>query len=241
MPSDTIDENPTAPAAPEADAAGSRRLARLVWQVALAAVLVLLVRAFLLETFYVPSGSMEPTVNPGDRVVVDRLHGSADLARGDVVVFDGTQVFGGPDLSPPQASGFVGSTLHGVARALGLDLGEKDYLKRVIGLPGDHVVCCTADGRLSINGAAVTEPYLPAGMPASEVTFDLVIPADRLFVLGDNRADSADSRAHLGDPGGGMVPLEDVIGQAVLRYWPLSQVGSLPSTTAFLDVPKASS
>ncbi len=208
-------------------------------EVVAALVTVLLVRAFLVQSFYVPSGSMENTVMPADRVLVDRLHGGRDLQRGDIVVFDGTTAFGGPSLAPPVTAGLIGSTLHALAKALGIDLGEKDYLKRVIGLPGDHVVCCDASGRLTVNGAPVTEPYVITGTRPSDVAFNVLVPAGDLWVMGDNRPASADSRAHLGDPGGGMVPLDDVLGRVVLRYWPPGRFGTIGRSDAFAAVPAA--
>ncbi|MFV0461919.1 MAG: signal peptidase I [Nostocoides sp.] len=241
MPSDIIDENPTTSSADLAPVAGSRRLARLIWQVVAAAVIVLIVRALLMDSFYASSGSMEPGIAPGDRLLVSRLYSEDDLHRGDLIVFDGTTVFGGPDRSPPQASGIVGDALHGIARAVGVDLGEKDYLKRIVGIPGDRVTCCTAAGRLSVNGVEVSEPYLPSGMVASQSPFDVRVPMGKVFVLGDNRADSADSRAHLGDPGGGMVPVGEILGEATFRYWPAAQGGPLPSTDVFSDIPEATS
>ena len=92
-----------------------------------------------------------------------------------------------------------------------------------IGLPGDHVLCCDVDGRLTVNGIVANESYLPPGTAASLTRFDVVVPADRLWVMGDNRGDSADSRAHLGDPGGGMVPVRNVIGPVLATWWPLGQ------------------
>ena len=200
-------------------------------------VLMVLVRAFVVQSFYVPSGSMEPTVDPGDRVIVNKLVGPDDLRRGDVVVFDGTTTFAAGDRTPRSAQGAVGRLLSNAASALTIDLGEQDFLKRIVGLPGDHVVCCGADGRLEVNGSAVAEPYLPRGAKASDLTFDVIVPAGRLWVMGDNRPRSADSRAHLGDPGGGMVPIDDVIGRASVIYWPLSRAGGVPGSGALRSVP----
>ena len=204
-----------------------------------AVVVMLLVRGFLVQSFYVPSGSMEPTIEPGDRILVNKLASGDDLTRGDVVVFDGTTTFAVADRSPHQADGLVGRTLAGAASAVGIDLGEQDFVKRVVGLPGDHVVCCDADGRLTVNGKAVKEDYLYPGDKPSELTFDVTVPAGRLWVMGDHRSDSADSRAHLGDPGGGMVRVQDVVGRAVVTFWPLGRLGGLPSPAALADIPRA--
>jgi signal peptidase I len=194
------------PAAPPPAAARSRwwRLAAFVLAVV---VLVLGLRQFLVQSFSVPSGSMEPTIEPGDRLLVNRLVRGDGLHRGDIVVFDGTTAF--------PASGPDGTT------------AATDYVKRVIGLPGDHVVCCDATTRLVVNGVPLDEPYLWPGDRASTLTFDVTVPEGSMWVMGDHRSESGDSRSYLGRPGGGMVPLGDVIGQATVRYWPPGRLGSL--------------
>jgi signal peptidase I len=117
------------------------------------------------------------------------------------------------------------------------DAGEH-LIKRVIGLPGDRVACCDPAGRLTVNGVAVDEPYLRPGSVPSEVPFDVVVAPDSLWVMGDNRQDSQDSRAHLGDPGGGMVPVEDVVGTAFVVLWPLERITLLRDPEAsFAGVP----
>ena len=195
-----------------------RRWLRLL---VLAVVMVLLVRAFVVQTFSVPTGSMQPTIEPGDRLLANRLVRGASVHRGDVVVFDGRVSFdGGTDGST------VDQILRSLASLVSLETGT-DYVKRVIGLPGDHVVCCDTRGLLVVNGTAVTEPYLFPGDAPSEVTFDVTVPTGDIWVMGDHRSDSSDSRAYLGRPGGGMVRLDDVIGQATVRYWPLGRLGSL--------------
>lgn len=179
------------------DATGRRAaVPRWVWPVGLALLVVVFLRVLVFQTFAVPTDSMAPTIEPGDRLLVSRLL-RGDLHRGDIVVFDGTRVFGSPT----------------------------DYVKRVIGLPGDRVRCCDEQGRLTVNGVALDEPYLYPGDAPSEVTFDVIVPDGRLWVLGDHRSASADSRAYLGQPEGGMLPQDDVIGQASVRYWPPGRWG----------------
>lgn len=203
------------------------RWARLL---AVALVLVVLVRALLVQSFSVPTGSMEPTIRPGDRLLASRLVRGDSVHRGDIVVFDGRAAF-----EDDPARGAAG-VLRSAASLLAIDTGT-DYVKRVIGLPGDHVVCCDPSGRLVVNDAPVDEPYLQPGDAPSEVTFDVTVPAGRLWVMGDHRSDSSDSRAYLGRPGGGMVPVDDVIGQATMRYWPLGRLGSLGGPGALSTVP----
>ena len=124
-----------------------------------------------------------------------------------------------------------------MASMLSIQINESDYVKRVVGLPGDHVVCCKANGLLTVNDIAVQEPYLYPGDKPSDLTFDVTVPAERIWVMGDHRSDSADSRAHLGDPGGGMVRLDDVIGRAGMVYWPPRRAGVLGAPTSLEGIP----
>ena len=202
---------------------------------------MLLVRGLLVQSFFVPSGSMEPTIEPGDRILVNKLVSGDEVQRGDVVVFDGTTTFGAADRSPHESDGVIGRTLAGAASLVGVDLGEQDFVKRVVGLPGDHVVCCDPGGRLTVNSVPVQEDYLFPGDVASDLTFDVVVPAGRLWVMGDHRSDSADSRAHLGDPGGGTVRTADVIGRAAVTFWPLGRVGGFDRPGSLATIPSAGS
>jgi signal peptidase I len=209
-----------------ADAPARRSVSmELLALVGVALAITFLVRLLVVQAFYIPSGSMEPTLHVGDRVRVSKLsYRLGDVQRGDVVVFDGRGSFAPLDAGPDQ-----GGALAAVGRSVGTFLGvapsERDFVKRVVGLPGDRVVCCDAAGLLTVNGRALREPYLPAGEPASAEPFDVVVPAGRLWVMGDHRSDSADSRAHLGDPGGGTVPLDRVVGKVLVRFWPLARLG----------------
>ncbi len=239
MTSGDLHEQASAPPPGSPRVGGRRRrlspAARIALQIGAAVVLAALVRSLVVQTYYVPTASMEPAVRPGDRVLVNRLAGRPE--RGDVIVFDGTEVFAGSGRDTRSASGPVGRALDSIASALSVGGGERDYLKRVVGLPGDHVTCCTATGELSVNGTPVAEGYLPGEVPASADPFDVEVPEDRLFVLGDNRPESSDSRDHLGDPGGGMVPVRDVVGTVLVRYWPLDRLGRLPDAPALHDLP----
>jgi signal peptidase I len=199
----------------------------LPFLVATALVLTLVVRTFLVQAFYIPSGSMEPTLLIGDRVLVSKLsYRLGDIHRGDVIVFDGRDSFAGSQEVAP-ARGLLGRAARQVGAFLGISPSEKDFTKRVIGLPGDHVECCDPAGRLKVNDRAVDEPYVMPGDAPSTTPFDVVVPAGRLWVMGDHRSDSADSRAHLGDPGGGTVPVDRVIGKVIVRFWPPSRVGGV--------------
>jgi signal peptidase I len=184
------------------------------------AAVVVLVRVFLVQTFVIPSGSMEPGLQVGDRVVVSRLdYRFGGIRRGDVVVFDGDGVFT-PAAPPGSLLTQAGRTL---AQALGAPAGESDFVKRVVGLGGDHVVCCDHQGRITVNGRPLEEPYIYPGDDPSDLDFDEVVPPGHLWMMGDHRSSSADSREHLGDPGGGMVPVDRVVGRVVAVWWPWSR------------------
>ncbi|MFF9916050.1 signal peptidase I [Streptomyces globisporus] len=201
----------------------------------LATVALLLFSSYVVQPFLIPSRSMEPTLQVGDRVLVNKLayRFGAEPERGDVVVFDGTGSFVREDLDANPLTGLV----RGAAASLGLaEPADTDFVKRVVGVGGDRVVCCDQQGRLAVNGTVVDEPYLYPGDTASRVPFDIVVSAGTLWMMGDHRSRSSDSRDHLGSPGGGMVPVERVTGRVDWLGWPPARVGSLTGTGAFGDV-----
>ncbi|MGA8979585.1 MAG: signal peptidase I [Pedococcus sp.] len=214
--------------------------------VGMALVLSFVVKTWLLQAFYIPSGSMEDTLVLNDRVIVSKLTpGPVDLKRGDIVVF------GDPgqwlEATPTVPHGTVVSAIREAMTFVGLlpDNAENHLIKRVIGLPGDHVVCCDEGGRITVNGTAIKEPYLKPGDAASDQDFDITVPPGRVWVMGDHRSNSADSRSHDGpenDGSRGSVDERHIVGRAVALVWPLDHLTWLSNPTAtFAKVPNPSS
>lgn len=218
--------------------------ARDILFILLAAIVVsFVVKTFLVRSFYIPSASMQNTLTINDRVLVNELEPRlTPLQRGDVIVFTdpGSWLTGTP--RPPKPTGVAG-IVTGALDFIGLAASDSDdhLIKRVIGLPGDHVACCTADGRLTVNGIPIDEPYLrlPAGVTrASYVDFDVTVPKSSLWVMGDNRNNSEDSRYHQSLPTRGFVPMADVVGRAFVITWPISRwsfLGDYPLTFDGVD------
>ncbi|MEJ5945353.1 signal peptidase I [Pseudokineococcus basanitobsidens] len=217
-------------------------LREVVVVVVTALVLSLLIKTFLVQAFYIPSESMQPTLEVGDRVLVSRLTpGPFDLDRGDVVVF--TDPGGWLEQAPQPQRSAVGQGIADVLSFVGVlpeDSGDH-LIKRVVGLPGD-TVSADGSGPVLVNGEPLDEPYVYPGDLASAEAFSVVVPEGRLWVMGDHRGDSLDSRAHQQLDGGGTVPVEDVVGRAVLLVWPLSRWDWLSQgEDAFRQVPEPSS
>lgn len=195
-----------------------------VWLL-VALVLSWLLKTFLLQVFFIPSGSMEDTLQVGDRVVVNELvPGPFDLHRGDIVVFrDSAGWLAAPATSAP-SNPIIGGARNAL-QFIGLlpDPSDEHLIKRVIGLPGDTVSCCDAQGRLMVNGKSIDETYLKPGEKPSMMNFQVTVPVGSLWVMGDNRGHSGDSRFHQNDGNGGFVPIDEVVGVAFAIVWPLDR------------------
>lgn len=195
--------------------------------VGVALLISFLIKTFLIRSFYIPSESMKSTLEINDRIIVNQLVPEMmPIERGDIVVF--RDPGGWLPVTPEQPQPPLVAALDWVGSIIGLSAPDSDehLVKRVIGLPGDRVVCCNDLGQLSVNGVPLAEPYvrLPAGATAvSADDFQAQVPADSLWVMGDNRYDSSDSRYNRGTFTEGFVPFDDVVGRAVVISWPINR------------------
>lgn len=191
--------------------------------IGVAILVAFLVRAFVLQTFYIPSPSMEHTLNVLDRVLVNKLvYNFRDPQRGEIIVFKApTGWRSGPD-------------------------GE-DFIKRIIGVGGDHIVCCDAQERIMVNGRAIDEPYIYTGPDgvrdaAADEPFDITVPANRLWVMGDHRSASGDSLEHWEQQENiqtATIDYDTVVGRAFVLFWPVDRATWLSVPSTFNSVPAA--
>ncbi|MBW8486032.1 signal peptidase I [Actinomadura parmotrematis] len=208
--------------------------------IVVALVLAMVIKTFAVQAFYIPSGSMENTLQVGDRVLVNKIvYRTRDIARGDIVVFNGLDSWD-PETEVPEPTNPFSKALRAIGGAFGVAPNEKDYIKRVIGVPGDTVKCCDAEGRVTVNGVPLdersylyTDPATHEQNKPSESNFEVTVKPGQLWVMGDHRALSWDSRNHRGDPGGGTIPVNRVIGRAFVIVWPLNHMGVLPIPKTF--------
>ena len=197
-----------------------------------ALVLALLIKSFVVQAFFIPSSSMENTLEIGDKVLVNKLvYDFRSIHRGDVIVFNGD---GSWDPVPAQPAPLVSRLWDSISGLFGTAPGVHDYIKRVIGVPGDHVACCNRLGQVTVNGVPLSEKsYLYPGDAPSEQRFSIIVPAGRLWVMGDHRSVSWDSRGHMSDPGDGSIPENHVVGRAFVIVAPISRWRLLPIPATF--------
>ncbi|MER5544673.1 signal peptidase I [Streptomyces sp. NPDC002589] len=209
--------------------------------VGVAVLIALVLKTFLVQAFVIPSGSMEQTIRIGDRVLVDKLtpwFGSRP-ERGDVVVFHDPGGWLADEQTAKKHDPVVVKQLKEGLTFIGLlpSDNEKDLIKRVIGVGGDHVKCCDAQGRITVNGVPLTEGgYIYPGDAPSAQSFDITVPKGRLWVMGDHRGNSADSRFHQNTAYGGTVSEQSVVGRAVAIGWPIGHWTRLQEPKTFASV-----
>ncbi len=245
------DEDAASPPSPPVSARPRERslLRELPILLVIALVIAMLVKTFAVQAFVIPTGSMQDTLEIGDKILVNKLvyHFRA-IQPGDIVVFNGAGSWepaaptSGPDadLIARAYDDTLRKLFDAVGSLFGSPLDQTDFVKRVIGVPGDHVVCCDSRGLITINGVPLHErSYLyPGDQPGSAPSgilghFNVRVPAGYLWVLGDHRGISDDSRGHEADPGNGMIPENKVIGRAFVIVWPPSQWRILPIPATF--------
>jgi signal peptidase I len=185
-----------------------------------AIIVAFLVRQFVVQTFFIPSGSMEETLLVDDRVLVNKLvYDFRQPERGEIIVFVSPQSW----RNTPE---------------------HEDYIKRVIGVPGDHVICCDPQGRIQVNGHSLDEPYVYPGNRMAPEDFDITVPQGRLWVMGDHREASGDSLANYNNHGQNIdeatVPIDSVIGRAFVLFWPFNRTTWLTVPETFSGVPAPS-
>jgi signal peptidase I len=234
--------------------AKARRRHRPLWSelpllILIALVIALVIKTYVVQAFYIPSASMENTLEINDKILVNKIvYHVRSIQPGDIIVFNGAGSWTpAPPASPPSSDPVVrayDATLRplfqSVAELFGTAPGQTDYIKRVIGMPGDHVACCNAQGLVTVNGVPLHEQsYLypgeaPGDAPAGySGRFSITVPPGRLWVMGDNRAVSDDSRLRQDDPGHGTIPESEVIGRAFMIVWPPSRWRILPIPATF--------
>ncbi|NIH70909.1 signal peptidase I [Auritidibacter ignavus] len=200
-----------------------------------ALVLSFIIKTFFFRAFVIPSGSMENTLQVNDRIFVNLMvPGVADLKRGDIVVFEDTQGW----LPPVDDDSNVFET---VFEGVGLlpNSSEQHLVKRIIGMPGDHVTVDVQTRKIQVNGEIIDEPYVYPGASGSDQDFDVTVPEGKLWVMGDHRNASGDSRAHQEGPNDGFVNVDDVVGRAEVIAWPIDRWGPAGSNDEpFNDVPE---
>jgi signal peptidase I len=212
---------------------GGRFFRELVSLVAIALLIAVAIKTYAIQAFFIPSGSMQNTLEINDRVLVNKIvYDLRSIHRGDIVVFNGDGSWNPGTV--PASENFAQKFADGFASMFGFGHPGEILIKRVVGLPGDTVACCDAQGRVTVNGVPLSEQsYLYAGDVPSQSRFNIVVQPGRLWVMGDHRSISDDSRDHEGDPGGGTVPESAVLGRAFVIIWPPSQWRILPIPATF--------
>jgi signal peptidase I len=235
----------TEPTEPEEAASKKRRVSgwrELPILVIVALTIALVIKSFVVQPFFIPSSSMEDTLMINDKVLVNKLvYHFRSIQPGDIIVFNGDGSWNpNPPASKPPSNivaraydDTLGWLFHQIGGLFGTPADQVDFIKRVIGTPGDRVACCNAQGLVTVNGVPLHESsYLYPGAAPSQIKFNIVVPKGRLWVMGDNRQVSDDSRLRMSDPGGGTIPENMVIGRAFVVIWPPShwKILSIPST-----------
>jgi signal peptidase I len=221
-------------------AAATKKKPLPLWQeclllLGIALALAIVIKFFFVQAFYIPSPSMEPQFIKNDRILVEKISywGGGSPERGDIVVFKDPGGWLGPGESQTPDNPVTKAL-----EAIGLYPSGGHLVKRVIGVGGDRVICCDERGRVTVNGTPLNEKaYLPDNTQPSVDEFNVTVPEGKLWVMGDNRGDSADSRFHIGDPGGGFVADDLVVGKVWALIWPWDRAELIDRPKPFEKIP----
>lgn len=203
-----------------------------------ALIISIVIKTFFLHFFFIPSGSMENTLQVGDRIAVNKFGALfSEIKRGEVVVFSDPDKWLGE--APISESSSISNKLKSGLITVGVlpDPAKQYLIKRVIGVGGDNVTCCDSSGKIQVNGVSITEPYIYPGDKPSEVKFNVDIPKGFIWVMGDHRGASADSRFHPESANNGMIPLSKVVGRATFIVWPFTNAAFIPKGEDLKKVP----
>jgi len=203
-----------------------------------ALIVSIVVKTFLLHFFYIPTGSMENTLQIGDRIAVNKFGALfSEVKRGEVVVFGDPDIWLGQvqQTDDPKLLALIKSGL--ITVGVLPDPAKQYLIKRVIGVGGDNVTCCDAEGKLQVNGVSINEPYIYSGDKPSETKFNVDVPEGFLWVMGDHRAASADSRYQPDSANEGMVPLSKVVGRATFIVWPIKNIAIIEKGKDLKEIP----
>lgn len=184
----------------------------------------MLVKTFVMKSFYIPTESMTPTLEINDNILVSRLYPDfMPIQRGDIIVFKDSQNW--MNLPPVTEDATLLETISNFIM-LSEPADNQFLIKRIIGMPGDVVTCCDANGNITINDKIIKESYLPKNIQPSEIDFSVTVPKGKVWVMGDNRDNSSDSRYHQ-DINGGFINQEDIVGKAFYRLFPFDRMSGL--------------
>lgn len=192
-------------------------------------------KAYFVQPFHIPSESMQNTLQVNDRIIVNKMKSSEkDLQRGDVIVFKDTKDWLPP--APEENPNIIQRILAGTG--ITSDNSEQYLVKRIIGMPGDRVECCAPGGKITINGQEIDEPYIYTSSERPGRKFEVTVPEGKVWVMGDHRDASADSREHMNGPGNGFIDINDIQGKTAMVVWPFEHFGKLENhSEVFAKVP----
>ena len=191
-----------------------------------------ILKAYFVQPFHIPSESMQNTLQVNDRIIVNKMKNEEkDLQRGDVIVFKDTKAWLPP--APEENPNIIQRIL--INTGIAEDTSEQYLVKRIIGMPGDRIECCSPSGKITVNGKEIDEPYVYTSSERPGREFNVIVPEGKVWVMGDHRDASADSRAHMNGPGNGFIDINDIQGKTAMVVWPFENFGKLDNHSAVFE------